>query len=320
MGTYVARRLVQAIPILLGITVITFGLAKLMPGDPFTTLLNPHVTAADLARMRQVHGLLDPLPIQYWNWLKAILTGNLGVSISFQEPVAELIRERVGPTFTLSFMSLLMTLVVSVPVGVYVAVRQYSLVDYALSIVTFMGIAMPTFFLGLLAIMLISIKLGWLPPSGVVTPGLHAPFPWNYGDVVKHLFLPALVLTFGSAAGLVRYVRSSMLEVIRQDFVRTGRAKGLDERSVLYRHALRNALIPVITILGLQVPYLFSGGIITEYVFVVPGIGLALYQGILARDYPVVMGITLFLSVLVVIGNLLADVLYALVDPRIRYD
>ncbi|MBT9258752.1 MAG: ABC transporter permease [Clostridiales bacterium] len=320
MATYIARRLVQAIPILLGITIIMFILAKLLPGDPFTQLLNPQIKSADIARMKQAAGLTAPLPVQYWNWLMALLKGDLGRSITFNQPVIDVIKDRLGPTVTLQTMTLIFTLIISIPLGVILAVRQYSTLDYVVTILTFAGISMPTFFLGLLAIKYVALTWKLLPPMGVITPGLQLAFPWNYLDVLKHLLLPALVLTVTSAASIIRYVRASMLEVVRQDFIRTARAKGLHENRVLYAHALRNALIPVITILGLSLPGLFSGGIITEQVFSIPGVGRALYQAIIARDYNVMMGITTFLAVLTVLGNLLADVAYAWVDPRIRYD
>jgi peptide/nickel transport system permease protein len=316
---YLLRRTVQAIPVLWGITVITFALARAMPGDPFSSLLNPHITAFDLQNMRYQHGLLDPLPVQYYHWLVQLLHGDLGNSYVFTLPVVQVIGQRLPATLSLDLMAVVLSLLVTVPLGVMSAVRQYSLLDHALTLISFVGIAAPTFFVALLAVMEFSFHLTLFPPGGVVTPGVTFPFPQNELDVLHHLILPAMVLAFGQAAGYVRYLRSSMLEVIRQDFVRTARSKGLGERVVIYKHALRNAVIPLITLLGLSLPFLFSGGILTETVFTIPGIAYTLYSSVIARDYPVIMGITLMLAVLTVLGNLLADVAYALVDPRIRY-
>lgn len=319
MRDYVIRRILQAIPVLLGITIITFLLAKAMPGDPFSAMLNPHITAADLQNMRFQHGLLEPLPVQYWNWLVALLHGNMGDSYAFTKPVTQVIADRLPVTLSLDMLALVMSLIVTVPLGVVSALRQYSLLDHTLTLISFVGIATPVFFLALLALKEFALTFTWFPAGGVVTPGANLPFPQNQLDVLHHLILPALILTFATAAGFVRYLRSSMLEVIRQDFVRTARSKGLGERVVIYKHALRNAVIPLITLIGLYLPFLFSGGILTETVFTIPGIAYTLYTSIVARDYPVIMGITLFLAIMTVAGNLLADVAYALVDPRIRY-
>jgi len=320
MQRYIIRRVVQAIPILLGVTVITFLLMHAAPGDPFSGLISPRITGEDLERMRRVAGLDDPLHIQYFKWLWQLLQGNFGYSFTRGDPVAKLIAERMWITFTLSAMSQGIGLLIGVPFGIISALRQYSLVDNVLTVIGFAGLSMPTFFVGLLGIKVLALDLDLFPTAGVVTLGANYPFPWNYVDVLYHLTLPALVLGFYSVAGLMRYARSSMLETLTQDYVRTARAKGLSERVVVYKHALRNSLIPVITLLGLNVPALFSGAILTETVFSMPGMGRLGYQAVVQRDYPIIKAVTLFLAFLTVVGNLLADIAYAWVDPRIRYD
>jgi len=309
-----------AIPILIGISIITFALAKAMPGDPFSSLINPKMTAADFERMRRVVGLDDPPVVQYLKWLRQLLAGNLGNSFSHNAPVIELIGERIGITFTLGMISLIVGFGLGVPIGVLVATRQYSIWDNVGTVFAFAGISTPSFFMGLLSIRYLAFGLKWFPSQGIVTIGANLPFPYNHLDVLSHLLLPGMVLGFYSVARSMRFVRSSMLEVVRQDYIRTARSKGLGERVVIYKHALRNALIPVVTLLGLSVPFLLSGAIITEQVFRIPGMGTLSYNAVLSRDYPIVMGTTLLFALMTLVGNLLADLAYCLVDPRIRYD
>jgi len=320
LATYVVRRVLQSIPILLGITVLTFLLAKAMPGDPFTMLLNPGITEADLERLRGIAGLKAPPHVQYWRWLVSLLQGNLGMSISFNQPVATIIADRLAPTVAIGIGSLLIGLILGVLFGVISAVRKYTLIDTVFTVGALAGISAPTFFMGLLAIKYLSIGLGWFPSSNLVTPGLNAPFPYNYLDVAHHLVLPTMVLGVASIGSMARYVRSGMLDVLSQDYVRTARAKGLSERVIVYRHALRNALIPVVTLLGLSLPGVVGGAIITEQVFSIPGLGRMSYLAVLRRDYPLIMATTVLFAVMTVLGNLLADLGYAWVDPRIRYD
>jgi len=318
--TYIARRLLQSVPILLGITVLTFLLAKAMPGDPFSTLLSPGVTQTDLERLRGLAGLKAPLHVQYLRWLSNLVQGNFGMSISHNQPVATVIADRIAPTVALGIGSLIIGLLFGILFGVISAVRKYTLVDAVFTVGALAGISAPTFFVGLLAIKYLSITLGWFPSSNLVTPGLSAPFPYNYLDVAHHLVLPTLVLGAATIGGMMRFVRSGLLDVLSQDYVRTARSKGLNERVVVYRHALRNALIPVVTILGLSLPNVVGGAIITEQVFSIPGMGRMSFLAVLSRDYPLIMATTVLFAVLTVAGNLLADVAYAWVDPRIRYD
>lgn len=320
MATYITRRLLQSVPILLGITVLTFLLAKAMPGDPFSTLLNPGVTQADIERLRGLAGLKAPLHIQYLRWLANLVQGNFGMSISFNQPVTAVIADRIAPTVAIGIGSLIIGLLFGILCGVVSAVRRYTLVDNLFTVGALAGISAPTFFVGLLAIKYLSIALGWFPSSNLVTPGLNAPFPYNYLDVAHHLVLPTMVLGVATIGSMMRFVRSGMLDVLSQDYVRTARSKGLNERVVIYRHALRNALIPVLTVIGLQFGSLLGGAVLTESVFAWPGMGVLLVNSILNRDYPMVQGIVLIYAVLVVMINLVVDLTYGWVDPRIRYD
>jgi len=283
-------------------------------------MINPNMTIDDLERMRRLVGLDDPFIVQYFKWLRMALSGNLGFSISHNELVLAIVRRRIGVTFGLGFLSAALGFSLAVPIGVLVSTRQYSIWDNSATVVAFTGVSVPTFFVGLLAIRYLCFKYGFFPSQGIATIGAKFAFPFNYIDVLKHLLLPGMVLGFNSVARTMRFVRSSMLEVIRQDYIRTARSKGLNERVVIYKHALRNALIPVVTLVGLTIPVLFSGAIITESIFSIPGMGQLAFGAVMTRDYPIIMATTLLFAVLVVIGNLLADIFYAFVDPRIRFD
>jgi peptide/nickel transport system permease protein len=318
---YILRRLLHLIPTLLGITILVFLIITAAPGNPLSGLVDPNISAADIARRMEQLGLNNPWHVQYFTWLKETVSGNLGYSIRYKQPVSELIQVRLWPTFLLSFTSLLLSFLIAVPIGVLSATRQYSKTDYFFTIFAMTGLSIPVFFFGIAMIKLFAFDFRLFPIGGMMTAGLrHANWLEYARDVGKHLVLPLTVLSMAGIASYTRYTRSCMLEVIRQDYVRTARAKGLSERVVIYKHALRNALIPVITILGLSLPAVFSGAILTETVFVWPGMGLLNVEAVSTRDYPLLMGINLFLAILVLLGNLLADILYAVVDPRIRYD
>lgn len=291
-----------------------------MPGDPFTSLLSPNITAGDLERLRGLAGLKASPVVQYWNWLTAMIRGDFGESINHHAPVMGLVKERIPVTFAIGMGSLVIGLIFGVFFGVISALRQYTFADNFLTVGALAGISAPTFFIGLLAIKYLAINNQWFPSSNMATPGLNAPFPYNYLDIAHHLVLPVLVLGIASIAGMMRYVRASMLEVLSQDYIRTARSKGLSERIVIYRHGLRNALIVVVTLLGLSVPGVIGGAILTEQVFSIPGMGRMSYFAVIRKDYPLIMATTTLFAVLTVIGNLLADIGYAWVDPRIRYD
>ena len=315
MFKYVVRRLLIAIPVLLGVTCVAYFIMTLAPGDAVDMLISPGLTAQDFALQRQSLGLDEPAPVRYVKWLTQLAQGNLGYSFNNRQPVTTRIGERLVPTLSLALFALLWAYVLGIPIGVLAAVRQYSIFDYTATIVSYLGVSLPSFFFGLLLIYVFSLKLNLLPTGGMQTIGASS----DLMDRVAHVILPSLVLGLYNAAVVMRYTRSSMLEAIHQDYVRTARGKGLREKSVIFGHALRNALMPVITLAGLQVPTLLGGAIITEQVFNWPGIGRLAVEAIFQRDYPVIMGLNLLTAVMVTLGNLIADVSYGLVDPRIRH-
>jgi peptide/nickel transport system permease protein len=322
MLRYVAKRLLFMAPMLVGITIICFAVMHLAPGSPtdLQTQMNPRASAEAQERLRAMYDLDKPLYHQYWLWVKKLAILDLGQSFSTdRRPVADKILERLPITILLNVLSLILILAIAIPIGVLSAVHQNSLFDKLTSVFVFIGFAMPTFWLALLLMILFGVQLGWLPISGIRSLNYeYLPTGAAFWDLVKHLILPVMLSAFGGLAGLSRYMRSNMLEVIRQDYIMTARAKGLSERAVIYRHALRNALLPVITILGLSIPGLIGGSVIFETIFAIPGMGQLFYMSVMARDYPVVMGILFIGAVLTLLGNLIADMSYAVADPRIR--
>lgn len=323
MLRYLARRLLGMIPLLLGITLISFVVIHLAPGEPTGLMaeFNPKITKEARERLRAYYGLDKPLHVQYLLWLKRIVTLDLGRSFSpDQRPVSEKILERLPITLTINLLSMLLILAVAVPIGVYCATHRGSLGDKGLTVFVFVGYATPSFWLALLLMMLFGVKLGWLPISGIRSlVGYETMGPLQkLLDISRHLVLPVFVSAFGGLAGLSRYMRSSLLDVLGQEYITVARAKGLPERTVIYKHALRNALLPVITILGLSVPGLIGGSVIFETIFSIPGMGQLFFYSVMARDYPVVMGMVVIGAVLTLLGNLLADIAYAIADPRIR--
>ncbi len=299
---------------LIGVTMISYLIINAAPGNPVTMLLNPNMSAGDLHSLEVALGLNKPVWVRYWLWLIQLLHGNLGFSYVNFQPVLTRILRRLPATAELMVSAILLSYVLAIPVGVIAAVRQYSWVDYFSTIGAFLGVSVPGFFIGLVLLYIFALQLNVLPASGQVTVGVIP----SLGDYLRHLVMPAVVLAVGNIGQTVRYVRGALLDCIRQDYVRTARAKGLGERVVIYKHALHNALLPVITIAGLQIPILFSGAVITEQVFGWPGMGQLTIQAITQRDYPTIMGITLIAAVLVVVGNLVADLCYSMADPRIR--
>jgi peptide/nickel transport system permease protein len=315
---WIVRRVLISLPVLLGITMCSFVFVRLAPGDPVRMMINPEYMAGGaedyIARQRAILGLDQPLPVQYVAWLVELGRGNMGYSFFDRRPVGDIIKERLWPTAELMGTALLLALAIGVPLGLLAAIRQYSVVDYASAVLSLTTISTPSFFLGLAAIYLFSLKLNLLPTSGMFTAGA----PRSIGDDLIHLVLPASILGLNLAGPFVRYARSSLLEVIRQDYLTTARAKGLRAFVVVVRHALPNALIPLITVIGIQIPALFAGAVIVEQIFSWPGMGQLALASITQRDYPVLMGFTLIVAVLVLTCNLLADIAYAVVDPRIR--
>lgn len=322
MATYILKRLFLMIPIFLGITVISFAVLHLAPGAPteMQTMMQPKVSLEARARLNAIYGLDKPLHIQYFDWLKRLIRFDFGRSFSSDNrPVQEKIMERLPITLFINILSLVLILVVAIPIGVLSAVHRYSLFDKATTLFVFVGFATPTFWLALLLMLVFGVHLDWLPISGLKSLNYEYLGFWGKAvDLGRHLLLPVLLSAFGGLAGLSRYMRSNMLEVIRQDYILTARAKGLAERVVIYKHALRNALLPVVTVLGLSIPGLIGGSVIFESIFAIPGMGQLFYGAVMARDYPVVMGELVIGAVLTLVGNLVADISYALVDPRIR--
>lgn len=318
MKTYIVRRLLQMIPTLIGISIIIYAISALVPGDYITALNNPNMTQERADELRAIYGLDQPEYLRYFTWVKNMMIGNMGESFQHKKPVMEVVNDYVWNSFIIAFATLILSWTIAVFTGVFSAKFQYSFFDKVITLIVFICMSLPSFFIGLLLIRIFALILGWFPVGGMVTAGSKA-MGWDYiMDVLHHGFLPILVLTMLSTGSLTRYFRTSMLEVIRQDYIRTARAKGLKERTVIFKHALRNAMIPAITLLGFELPGLFAGAMITEQIFVWPGIGHIYLNAIHMRDYPFMLGFTMFLSVLTLLGNLLSDVLYGMADPRIR--
>jgi len=319
---YILRRLVLTLPLLIGITLITFLVMHLAPGKPtdLVTEMQVKVGAEAKERLKILYGLDKPWYIQYFNWLGRLTRLDFGKSFKDDRPVVKKVAERLPATLLLNICSLILIFSFALPVGIYSAIKQNSLLDKGMTLSVFIGFSMPTFWLALLLMILFGIKLGWLPISGLRSLDWTELSTLNkIWDIIKHLILPVFVSAFTGLAGLSRYSRASMLEVIHQDYIRTARAKGLPEKQVIFKHALRNALIPVVTILGLSLPDLIGGSFIFETIFAYPGMGRLGYEAIMARDYPVVMGVGTIAAFLTLLGNFLADIIYAYVDPRIRY-
>ena len=322
MGIYIVKRIFLMIPILIGITLISFFVIHLAPGNPLTEQLglNPKVSAASREMLTKLYGLNKPLLTQYYDWLKRIITLNFGVSFTADhEPVITEIKRTIGITIIINTLAMFFIFLFSIPIGVMSAVKQDSFFDKITTVLVFIGFAAPSFWVALLLIIFFGIDLHLLPIGGITSAGYNF-LPWwgKIANIAKHLIMPVFVAGFGGIAGLSRYLKGNMLEVYRQDYILTARAKGLKERTVIYKHAMKNAVIPFITILGLSVPGLIGGSVIIETIFDINGMGRLFYQSVLARDYPTIMGILVIGAVLTLIGNLLADIAYALVDPRLR--
>jgi len=302
---------------LLAVSLLTFILLRLTPGDPIDAYVDPNVpmSPADLAELRVRLGLDRPLPVQYLAWLKEALTGNLGYSIKrFDQPVLDLVLSRIGPTLLLMGSAILIAIVAGVAIGVVSAVRRNSLLDISFSVFALAGISSPAFLSALIGLYIFSVRLHWMPSGGMLTPGAD----FSVVDLLRHLILPASLLAIAQAALIARYMRASLLEVLNQDYVRTARAKGVYEFWVIAKHALRNALLPVVTLIGSTIGLAIGGAIFIESVFNWPGMGLLLVDAVGARDYPVIMGATLVIGACVIIVNLLTDITYAVIDPRIK--
>ncbi|MBB6097077.1 peptide/nickel transport system permease protein [Deinobacterium chartae] len=320
MLPYVARRTLQGAVLLLLVSFLSFAVMNMAPGNAMQTFINPRMSPTEIARAEAALGLDKPLPVQYVGWLGSLVQGNLGYSVRNGQSVSALIGQRLGPTLLLNVTAFVLVVIIALVIGVYSAARPYSLFDYLATALVFAGISIPSFFFGLSLIYIFAVQLGWLPTSGFESYGKNLSGPALWADRAAHMVLPVAVLTLTGIAAILRHVRSSVGEALRQDYVRTARGKGVSEMQVLTKHALRNGLIPVITMLGLSLPSFFAGSVITETIFAWPGMGRLLVDSVFARDYPVAMSINLITAVLVVLGSLFADLLYGVVDPRVRYE
>lgn len=319
MKRYISRRLLQAIPIVFGITVLTYLIMKLAPGGPLANMVNPRTSIESINRAKEALGLDQPIWVQYLNWMGQLFQGNFGYSTFSGQPVLAMIGARLPATLLLTGTAFLFSFLVGIPLGVYSATHKYTPGDYGLTVFSFVGISIPAFFFGMTLIYVFAMQLKWFPTSGFGNTAFSGTDWQLFVDKLRYLVMPALALALANLATVMRFTRSSMIETLSQDYIRTARSKGLSERMVIYRHALKNSLIPVITIFGLSIPNLFGGAYIIEKVFSWPGIGQLGVDAIGNRDYAVLMGLTLITAILVLLGNLISDILYSMVDPRIKY-
>ena len=316
MSRFLVRRLLLLVPVLMGVSVIVFLVLHLAPGDPAEIMLGAQATQEDRLRLRGELGLDDPLHVQYGRWLAHVARGDLGRSLWMRRPVLGEVLVRLQATLILTGTALFLSSIGGVALGILSATRPHSLLDRTSAVASLFGASMPVFWLGIVLMVIFSLTLGWLPASG-----MYAPYGGgDLGDLLRHLVLPALTLAAASVTIVARLTRSAMLEVLGQDYIRTARAKGLVERRVVVRHALKNALVPIVTVIGVQAGYLLGGAVLTETVFAWPGVGTLMVQGILARDIPLVQGCVLVVALTFVLVNLFVDTLYAWLDPRIRYE
>jgi len=323
LHAYVIRRILQMIPLIIGVTIISFGIMYLAPGDPIDVLATRTATPEQIAHLRTVYGLDQPVYVQYWKWFSKLIVGDFGRSFVEGRPVMDMILERLPNTLYLNAVVALIIYAAAIPIGIVSALRQYTWFDNMVTSAAFFGLALPNFWFGLLLIYYVAMKVDLIPIAGIATYGFTVEkVGWVAVllDRLKYLILPTIVLSTPGIAAVSRYMRSSMLEVIRQDYIRTAKAKGLSGRVVLYKHALRNALLPIVTLIGFELPILFSGSVIVETIFSWPGLGLLSIRAIFQRDYMVVMAFNVIGAALVLTGNFIADLLYAVVDPRIKYD
>jgi peptide/nickel transport system permease protein len=314
--TFFLRRLLSAIPVMFIITFATFVLMQMLPGGPLAAYENnPEISQDDIERLRHEMGLDRPIPVQYWAWLKNFVRGDWGYSFATKRPVLQEIWDRLPNTVYLTGFSLILALIIAIPVGIISATRQYSVFDHITTTLTYVGRSMPVYYSGLLLIIIFSIWLRWFPSGGMHTLGKE----FSIIDSLRHLFLPMVSLSTLIAAKYVRFLRTSMLEVIHQDYIRTAAAKGLHERIIIFKHAFRNAAIPLVTVVAIDLPVLFAGALFTETIYSWPGMGRLFVDSATRFDYSIVMGIVAAIAFLVVLSNLIADVIYGILDPRITY-
>ena len=321
MRQYIIRRILISIFILFGISVILYVLFRSMPGNFVDNMLreNKSATAEQVERLKRLYGLDAGLAEGYIKWISNAVRGDFGMSFSFQKPVSEVIASKMWVSFWLAFTAFVFELLIAIPLGIVSATKQYSKLDYGVTVFALIGISLPSFFFAAILQRVLAIQLGWFPVQGMITARLKLTGIDLILDMAHHYVLPVIVLTVISVGGLMRYSRTNMLEVINSDYIRTARAKGLPEKTVIYKHAFRNTLIPIVTMVGGALPGLFSGAMLTERIFAIDGIGYTAWNAYVKSDIPFLMGFIMFLSVLTLIGTLLSDILYAVVDPRVRY-
>jgi peptide/nickel transport system permease protein len=312
MFYYIIKRLIAMLPVLVLVSLIVFTITHLTPGDPALIMLGEEATPQALTALRHELGLDQPLPVQYLVWLSHVLRGDLGRSIRTNQPVIEAIMQRLPVTLELTILAMIISMIVAIPAGIVSATRRNSASDLISTTLALLGISMPSFFLAILLIFVFSLKVRWLPPMG------YTPFQKGVWENLRGMILPAITLGAAAMAIVARLTRSTLLEALQQDYVRTARAKGLREQAVIYSHALKNAMIPITTILGLQIGFLLGGAVITETIFALPGVGRLVVASIFERDFPLVQGVVLFLALMHLVVNLIVDLLYAYLDPRIR--
>lgn len=320
MFKYAVKRMINTIPILLGISIIVFILINCQPGDPYSNMVDPSVTQEVKEQMLKQIGYYDPLPVKYVKWVTRAVRGDFGYSITYKEPVIEVIKSRVGNTALLGTASLFLSILIAIPIGMISSIKRYSIFDYIMTVLAFIGLSIPAFFFGMLLIKVFSVDLKILPISGMTTMGKNYIGINHIIDIFNHMILPTIVLALINTASFMRYTRSSMINIIGQDYIRTAKAKGVSSSGIVLKHAFKNALIPIITIISLELPTLFSGALLTETIFVWPGIGRLNYEAVTNRDYSLIMGLVMIFAIVTLLSNLIADILYAAVDPRIKYD
>ena len=322
MGRYVLQRIIQMIPILALVSVLAFGLLKSMPGDPLDRMFenNPDFTYEDYMRLRALYGLDDPFYVAYFKWASQVLQGNLGYSRQYRVPAQDLILPRLQNTMVLTVTAFVFAITAALTIGIISAVKQYSVIDYASMALTFVGSSLPGFWLGLMLIILFSVQLHWLPPGGIMSSDVGTGFWERFLDRGKYLVMPVFITAFDEMTSWARYTRNTLLDVLQLDYLRTARAKGLAEQTVIVRHALKNSMLPLVTVIGNSFARFFAGAVIIETVFSYPGMGKLMFDSVMGNDFVVSMSILILLSFMVQWGNLLADIAYGWLDPRIRYD
>jgi len=321
MKNYIIRRILQMIPVFVGIIFILFALLEMSPGTPVSHMMNPKMTVEQKQELLTKMGLDRPWYERFITWFKEAAQGNLGQSVKHKKPVTEVIKDFIGPTLLLSLTSLLFAVFIGIPIGILSATKQYSFADNALTVFSLIGISLPAFFFALLLLKYFAVDIQIFPLFGLQNATLRSNNGFvKFMDIAWHLVLPTLVLGLSQAATFMRYTRSSMLEVIRQDYIRTARSKGLKEKVVIYKHALRNAMIPIVTLLAFSIPGLLSGAVMTETIFALPGLGKTSVDASMTKNIPLILGINAMLAMLVLLSTLIGDIMYAVVDPRVRYD